>query len=132
MMEKTACAEMLRDIARGEVDLDKISELMRSSDLVIRKYQDEIEGLRRAGEQLELDLEEEKKACTDLVRRLSTLHEENRLARQVFRNEIEGRRALTGVQMALDLEALDMAGLIREREKAREELGKAMGIKNTA
>ena len=131
-MEKTACAEVLRDISRGEVDLDTISELLRSSDLVMRQYQDEIEGLRRVGEQLALDLEGEKKACNDLVRRLTALHEENRLARQVFRTEIEGRRALIGVQMTLDLEAMDMSALIREREKAREELGKAMGIKNTA
>jgi len=125
-MEKTACAEVLRDIGRGDVDLDKISELMRSSDLVIRHYQDEIEGLRRAGDQLELDLEEEKRACNDLVRRLTALHEENRLARGVFRTEIEGRRALTGVQMTLDLEALDMAGLIRERENAQRDLGKTL------
>jgi len=125
-MEKTACAEVLRDIGRGDVDLDKISELMRSSDLVIRHYQDKIEGLRRAGEQLELDLEEEKRACNDLVRRLTALHEENRLARGIFRTEIEGRRALTGVQMTLDLEALDMAGLIRERENAQRDLGKTL------
>ena len=131
-MEKTACAEVLRDIARGEVDLDKISDIMRSSDLVIRRYQDEIEGLRRVGDQLELDLEEEKRACNDLVRRLTALHEENRLARGVFRTEIEGRRALTGVQMTLDLEALDMAGLIREREKSQEDLGKALGAEGGA
>ncbi len=127
-MEKTACSEVLREIARGEIDLDKISEIMRSSDLVIRQYQNEIEGLRRAGEQLELDLGEEKRACDDLVRRLTALHEENRLARQVFRNEIEGRRGLTGVQMTLDLEAMDMAALIREREKSQEDLGKALGM----
>ncbi|HEX7343169.1 MAG TPA: hypothetical protein VF398_02835 [bacterium] len=126
-MEKTACSEVLREIARGDVDLDKISEIMRSSDLLIRQFQNEIEGLHRAGEQLELDLEEEKRACDDLVRRLKALHEENRLARGVFRNEIEGRRALIGVQMTLDLEAMDMAALIREREKSQEDLGKALG-----
>ena len=125
-MEKTACAEVLRDIARGNVDLDKISEIMRYSDLVIRRYQDELEGLRRVGDQLQIDLEEERKACDDLVRRMADLHEENRLAQMVFRTEIEGRRALTGAQLSLDLEALDMAGLIREREKTREELGKTL------
>jgi hypothetical protein len=130
-MEKGANSEVLRMIARGEVDLDKISEVIRSADLVIRQYQNEIEGLRRTGEQLELDLKQEKSACDDLVRRLAELHEENRLARRIFQTEIEGKRTLLGAQMTLDLEALDMASLIREREKAQSDLGKALGMGET-
>jgi hypothetical protein len=131
MMDNLAGSEVLREIARGEVDLDKISELIRSSEMVIRQHQNEIEGLRRTGDQLELDLKEEQRACNDLVRRLAALHEENRLARQVFRTEIEGRRALIGVQMTLDLEAMDMAALIRERERSQEDLGKARGLEKS-
>jgi hypothetical protein len=111
-------SEVLRMIARGEVDLDMISEVIRSAEVVIRAYTGEVEGLRRDHEALEANYQKERGAVDDLVKRLTLLHEENRLARGVFLAEIEGRRAVLGLTSTLDLEALDMAGLIRERETA--------------
>jgi hypothetical protein len=109
--------EVLRMMARGEVDLDMISEVIRSAEVVIRSYAAEVEGLRRDTEQLEENYQKERSAVDDLVQRLATLHEENRLARGVFMAEIEGRRAVLGQISTLDLERLDIAGLIREREE---------------
>lgn len=125
-METATHAEMLKMIARGEVDLDLIAEAIRSADLVIRQYQAETEILHQHNEQLELDFEKEKSAVDDLARRLAELHEENRLARQVFQVEIEGKRSVLGLPATLDVEALDMAGLIREREKVQRQLGQSL------
>ena len=128
-MEKLDSTETLRMIARGEIDLDRISEVIRSADLVIRSYQMENETLRQNGDQLQFHLDQEKRAVDDLVCRLTRLHEENLLARQVFQTEIEGKRSVLGIASTLDLEALDMAGLIRERENTKKALGKTLGMK---
>jgi len=45
-MEKLAASEVLRKLAVGEVDLDEISEVIRSAELVIKSYRSEMEGLR--------------------------------------------------------------------------------------
>lgn len=127
-MEKSSNAEVLRMIACGEVDLDVIADTIRSADLVIKSCQAEIESLKLYGEQLELQFQQERHTADELTRRLAALHEENRLAKQIFRSEIEGKRQILGVQMTLDLEALDMAGLIRERENAQKALGKTLGM----
>lgn len=126
-MEKLAATEVLRKIALGEVDLDEISEVIRSAELVIKSYQAELEGLRRTEEQLKQDFEEEKKAVDDLTRRLADLHEENRMAREVFRTEIEGKQQVLGIASVLDIEALNMEGLIRERENMQKQMSKALG-----
>lgn len=126
-MDKLATTEVLRKIAMGEVDLDEISEVLRSADLVIKSYQAEIGGLRRTEEELRQDFEEEKKAVDELTRRMATLHEENRMAREVFRTEIEGKWQVLGIDSLLDLEALTMEGLIRERENVQRHMGKALG-----
>jgi len=126
-MEKLAASEVLRKLAVGEVDLDEISEVIRSAELVIKSYRSEMEGLRRSEEQLKQDFEKEKKAVDDLTQRLVALHEENQMARQVFRAEIEGKQRILGSTLPLDLEALDMARLIRQREVVQKELCKALG-----
>lgn len=126
-MEKLAASETLRKLALGEVDLDEISEVLRSAELVIKSYQAEVEGLRRTGERLVHDYEAEKEAVDDLTRRLAALHDENRMAREVFRTEIEGKLQLIGGGSPLDVEALNMAGLIQQREKVQQMLGKALG-----
>ncbi len=127
-MEKMGEVEILRMLARGEVDLDQIAEALRSAQLVRRSYQAELEGLRRQNEQAQKELEKERKAVDDLAGRLTSLHEENRLARQLFQTEIEGKRSLSGVRGNLDLEALDMAALIRERENAQKALSGAFEV----
>jgi len=126
-MEKLAASEVLRKLAVGEVDLDEISEVIRSAELVIKSYRSEMEGLRRSEELLKQDFEKEKKAVDDLTQRLVALHEENQMARQVFRAEIEGKQRILGSTLPLDLEALDMARLIRQREVVQKELCKALG-----
>jgi FtsZ-binding cell division protein ZapB len=125
---KPAADEVLRQISRGEVDLDMISEVIRSAEVVIRSYAGEVEGLRRDNEQLQSDYQKERNAVDDLVKRLASLHEENRLARGVFTAEIEGRRSVLGLSSTLDLEALDMEGLIRERENVQRAVGKTLGL----
>ena len=127
-MEKLAATEVLRKIALGEVDLDAISEVIRAAELVIKNYQAEVEGLHRRGEQLQLDFDKERSAVDDLTRRLVTLHEDNRMAREVFQTEIEGKREVLGLTAGrLDLEVLGMEGLIREREKVQQQVGKVLG-----
>jgi hypothetical protein len=117
-------SEVLRMMARGEVDLDMISEVIRSAEVVIRSYAGEAERLRRDNEQLEANYHKERSAVDDLVKRLATLYEDNLLARGVFLAEIEGRRSVLGLTSTLDLEALDMADLIRERETVGRALAK--------
>ncbi len=126
-MEKLAASEVLRKLAVGEVDLDEISEVIRSAELVIKSYRSEMEGLRRSEEQLKQDFEKEKKAVDDLTQRLVALHEENQMARDVFKSEIEGKQRILGSTLPLDLESLDMARLIRQREVVQKELCKALG-----
>jgi hypothetical protein len=112
-------SEALRMMARGELDLDLIAEVIRSAEVVIRSYEMEVQELRLSTEQLQTDYLKERNAVDDLARRLGALHEENRLARGVFVAEIEGKRSLLGMASTLDLEALDMAGLIQERESVQ-------------
>jgi len=126
-MEKLAASEVLRKLAVGEVDLDEISEVIRSAELVIKSYRSEMEGLRRSEELLKQDFEKEKKAVDDLTQRLVALHEENQMARDVFKSEIEGKQRILGSTLPLDLESLDMARLIRQREVVQKELCKALG-----
>ncbi len=121
-MERPANGDLLRAIARGEVDLDRITEAIRSTDLVIRAYQRDIESLRGEVEALQSSYQQEKSAADELAQRLAAVHAENRLAKNVFRTEIEGRRAFLGIPSSLDLEALDMEGLIAEREKMQKRL----------
>lgn len=118
-MEKPANGDLLRALARGEVDPDRIAQAIRSADLVIRAYQRDIEALLGEVEALQSSYEKEKHAADDLAQRLAAVHAENRLARNVFRTEIEGKRAILKIPSSLDLEALDMAGLIAEREKTQ-------------
>ncbi len=129
-MEKLATTAVLRQIALGEIDLDEITEVLRSSDLVIKSYRAEVEGLRRNQEDLTQNVEKEKKAVDDLTKRLVNLHEENQLAKEVFGTEIEGKLQILGTGSVLDIEALDMAGLIRQREQVQKQVGKALGQGN--
>ena len=126
-MEKLAASEVLRKLAVGEVDLDEISEVIRSAELVIKSYRSETEGFRRNEEQLKQDFEKEKKAVDDLTQRLVALHEENQMAREVFKSEIEGKQQILGSASPLDLEVLDMAKLIHQRETVQKELCKVLG-----
>jgi hypothetical protein len=126
-MEKEKNAEVLRMISRGEVDLDLISEVIRSAEVVIRSYRGEVETLQRDEEQLQADLEREKQAVDELARRLGALHEENQQARDVFRAEIEGKRSLLGMKATLDLEALDMTRLLQERETVQRAMARTFG-----
>jgi len=126
-MDQTGNGELLRMIARGEVDLDRISETIRSADLVIRQCRGEIEELRREGERLQADWQRERSAADELARRLAELHAEYRLAREVIQSEVENRRGDLGLPAGRDLEALDMAGLLRERESAQQALAKTQG-----
>ncbi|MCX6641392.1 MAG: hypothetical protein NTW14_13085 [bacterium] len=127
-MEKLAVSETLKKIAVGEINLDEITEALRSSELVIKNYRQEVEGLRRSEEQLQTDVTNESSAVDDLTKRLVTLHDEVSLAKSVFRSEIEGRRQILGIKaVPLDLEALDLAGLIRERENVQKLIGKVLG-----
>ncbi len=125
-MEELAATAVLQEIALGEVDLDRITEALRSAELIIKSYRSEVETMQRAGEQLKASYEQEKNAVNELTKRLVELHEENNLAKGVFRAEIEGKWKLLGAESALDLEALDMAGLIRERETVQKRLGQAL------
>ncbi|TKJ41036.1 hypothetical protein CEE37_05055 [candidate division LCP-89 bacterium B3_LCP] len=118
-MSKLATAEVVRKIGLGDVDLDEISEVLRTSELAIKSYRNEVESLRRNEEDLKRSYEEEQKAVDDLTKRLATIHEDNRLAREVFCAEIEGRKEILGVPSSLDLEALDMCSLINERENVQ-------------
>lgn len=131
-MEKLAVTEALRKIAVGEINLDEITEVLRSSELVIKSYRNEVEELRRTEEQLRQDFEAERQAADDLTHRLTTLHEDNRMARDVFLAEIEGKRQVLGIAAGLDVEALDMAGLIHERETLQQQVGVAFGQPGTA
>jgi hypothetical protein len=124
-MEKPSHGDLLRAIARGEVDLDRIAEAIRSADLVIRSYQRDLETLRGDVAALQSSYQKEKSAADELAQRLAALHAENRLARSVFLTEIEGKRSFLGTPSSLDLEALDMAGLIAEREKMQKRIHQA-------
>jgi hypothetical protein len=126
-MEKLALTEVLRKITLGDVDLDEITEVLRSSELILKSYRNNVEEMHRVEEQLRQELQTEQQAVDDLTRRLSTLHAENRLARDIFLAEIEGRRQILGVSSHLDLDALDMAALIRERETLQLHLGNLCG-----
>jgi hypothetical protein len=126
-MEKLALTEVLRKITLGDVDLDEITEVLRSSELILKSYRNNVEEMRRVEEQLRQELETEQQAVDDLTRRLSTIHAENQLARDLFAAEIEGRRQILGVSSHLDLDALDMAALIRERETLQLHLGNLCG-----
>ncbi|MFH1861707.1 MAG: hypothetical protein ABH878_02740 [bacterium] len=129
-MDKPTASEILRDIVSGDVDLDAIAELIRSSEFVIRTYQTELEGLRRNEERLKDDFCREKQAVDDLARRLAQIYEENRLARSVFQAEIEGKREILGILSNVDLEALSMEKLIQEREAVQQQLGKLLERQN--
>ena len=131
-MEKLAVTEALRKIALGDIDLDEITEVLRSSELVIKSYRNEVEELRRTEERLRQEFEAERQAADDLTHRLTTLHEDNRMARDVFLAEIEGKRQVLGIGASLDIEALDMAGLIRERETLQRQVGAVLGQSSTA
>lgn len=126
-MEKLAVTEVLRKIALGDIDLDEITEVLRSSELVIKSYRNETEELRRTEEQLRQEFEAERQAADDLTHRLAVLHEENQLAKEVFLAEIEGRRQILGIATSVDLEALNMVGLIHEREALQRQVGATLG-----
>ena len=125
-MDQLAVSAVLQKIILGEIDLDEITEVLRSSELVIKSYRTEVENLHRTEESLKDQYEREKEAVDKLTRRLVELHKETCLARDVLRTEIEGKLEIIGLQPAVDLEALDVMGLIREREKVQQQMGKAL------
>ncbi|MFH1733804.1 MAG: hypothetical protein ABIE92_03765 [bacterium] len=123
-MSDLATTTLLKEIAQGEVDLDRITEVMRSADLVIKSYRSEVNALQKSNEQLQEDLKRENEAADDLTQRLVQQHEENQLARDVFRTEIEVKRKLLQSDSLLDAAALTMSGLIAEREKVQQLLSR--------
>jgi hypothetical protein len=125
-MDQLAVSAVLQKIILGEIDLDEITEVLRSSELVIKSYRTEVENLHRTEESLKDQYEREKEAVDKLTRRLVELHKETCLARDVLRTEIEGKLETMGLQPAVDLEALDVTGLIREREKVQQQMGKVL------
>ncbi len=131
-MEKLATTAVLKNISLGEIDLDEITETLRASEMVIRSYRSELEGMKHTEENLKRDFDEEKKAVDNLSRRLVDLHEDNRLAKDLFRTEIEGKMQILGMSSTLDLEALNMAGLIKQRELVQKEISRSLGKTDVA
>ena len=124
-MDKLAASESLKKIALGEVNLDEIIEVLRADELVITHYRSELENLHQQCEQLQQSWDAERTAGDELTRRLVNLHDEVGLAKSVFRQEIEGKRKLLGIiAQPLDLEALDLNGLLRERESVQKLMGR--------
>ena len=125
-MDQLSVSAVLQKITLGEIDLDEITEVLRSSELVIKSYRTEVENLHRAEESLKDQFEKEKEAVDNLTKRLVDLHKETCLARDVFRTEIEGKLEIMGIQPSIDLEVLDMIALIQERERVQQQMGKTL------
>ena len=131
-MEKLATTITLNKIALGEIDLDEISEVLRSSEMIIKSFRTEVADLQNDKASLQQGLDEEKRAVTDLTSRLVDLHEENRMAKELFRTEIEGKLEILGTGSALDVKALNMAGLIKQRELVQRQMGRCFsGVEQT-
>jgi len=130
-MSDLATTSVLKEIAQGEIDLDRITEVIRSADVVIKSYRSEINAMQKSNDQLQEDLNKETEAVDDLTNRLVQLHEENQLARDVFRSEIDIKRKLLQSDSLVDVSSLTMANLIAEREKVQQLVNRTLGARRS-